>query len=254
MFPAPSPNSQAIFNSMQGGLATPGTLDFQRTAMNVAARSKGENSNPHNQPMGPTPQGINKQDYQPAQQAQMGHQDPFSHPDRDAVNSLYMLAHTGNRNANQFAVPNQPPPPSNMPQAQRSGGPQNDTSPTIGRGAKQSMGSVDSSMAGFDDKGDYGSDGSMDQKPPVRAKGGKKAAANKSTPINGRRKAEDSAGKGPANKRAKSNSAHSMDMGDMGDMGPDDSDDDMNNDMELNANGKKMTDEEKRKNFLERNR
>lgn len=55
MFPAPSPNSQALFNSIQSGGATPGTLDFHRSAMAAAARSK-EHTNTQN--MGPTGQGI----------------------------------------------------------------------------------------------------------------------------------------------------------------------------------------------------
>ncbi|KMQ81444.1 bzip transcription factor, partial [Lasius niger] len=38
MFPAPSPNSQALFAQLAGGGATPSTLDFHRTALSAAAK------------------------------------------------------------------------------------------------------------------------------------------------------------------------------------------------------------------------
>lgn len=76
MFPAPSPNSQAIFNSLQSGGATPGTLDFHRTAMNAAARSK------------PFPATSNPQD-----QGQNGNMD--AQHDAEAANGLFMLAKGG---------------------------------------------------------------------------------------------------------------------------------------------------------------
>merc|ERR1711939_875884 len=41
MFPAPSPNSQALFNSLQSGGATPGTLDFYRTSLGAKAAQSG---------------------------------------------------------------------------------------------------------------------------------------------------------------------------------------------------------------------
>ncbi|KAK5070572.1 Transcription factor [Lithohypha guttulata] len=86
MFPAPSPNSQAIFNSLQSGGATPGTLDFHRTAMNAAARNKFPNtSNPQEQP------------------GQNGNMDA-QHDATDAANGLFMLAKGGQ--ANQFAPNN----------------------------------------------------------------------------------------------------------------------------------------------------
>ena len=45
MFPQPSPNSQALYNSLQSGGATPGTLDFHRTAMHARAHSQANNFN-----------------------------------------------------------------------------------------------------------------------------------------------------------------------------------------------------------------
>ena len=69
------------------------------------------------------------------------------------------------------------------------------------------------------------------------------------THTNGRK--ADAAAKG--NKKAKGNNGHSMSMV----MSPEPQMSEEEQDMtkeEYNANGKKMTDEEKRKNFLERNR
>jgi len=259
MFPAPSPNSQAIYSSLQSGGATPGTLDFHRTAMNAAARSKVESTN-NSQNMGSTAQGINKQDYQPAQQQHHGPQDPFgSHPESDAVNSLYMLAQTSSRNTNQFAVPNQPAQTNIQHMQHRLGNHSQDTSPVDQHG-KGSIGSLSGSGAGMSEIGDYdGSDGSPEQKPTIRTRG-KRGSASKAAPTaNGRRKAEETPSKGPANKKSKGNNGAAVTAMPM-DMSPpgDDSDDDgsLKDDLgEHSSNGnKKMTDEEKRKNFLERNR
>jgi ATF/CREB family transcription factor len=94
MFPAPSPNSQALFNSLQSGGATPGTLDFHRTAINAAARNKNNQfANTSN------PQELLPQTNMDAQ-----------HDATDAANGLFMLAKGGQTN-NQFAVPNQAPNP-----------------------------------------------------------------------------------------------------------------------------------------------
>lgn len=64
---------------------------------------------------------------------------------------------------------------------------------------------------------------------------------------NGRVKNETSS-KGPAGKKSKGSNGHAMEPEPQSEEEPDMSKD------EYNANGKKMTDEEKRKNFLERNR
>jgi len=241
MFPAPSPSSQAIFNSIQGGLATPGTLDFHRTALNAAARSKVD-TNTQTQPQS-QPQGAPKAEFsQPGPPASMTAPDPFgNHPDRDAVNSLYMLAQTGNRNANQFAVP--PPPQSlhNHAQQARMHPPSHDTSPSSQRGGRPSNAGQDGSP--FDHSG-------SDDKAGVKGRG-KKNSVGKVT-ANGRRKAEDTPAKGPANKKAKNIAgppAYMMDDDeDMLD------DDDIKDEPDQMIGGRKMTDEEKRKNFLERNR
>lgn len=247
MFPAPSPNTQAIFN-LQGGGATPGTLEFQRTAMNAAARSKpGVNSDTKNTSMPQQPEPK----YQPAQQAQpAGRQDSYAaHPDSEAVNSLYMLAHTGTRQAsnantnNQFAVPGQSS--QTAAQMQRMQNQQQD----MHTRNKQSV----SSMNSTGDGNEYDEDDSPEQKPSTRSAKGKKGSGSKGTQnANGRRKADDTPSKQPAaKKRRGNNSMPEMDLeddsDDMGSIKDEDGD-------QIHANGRKMTDEEKRKNFLERNR
>ncbi|KAH0845907.1 hypothetical protein AYO21_07006 [Fonsecaea monophora] len=95
MFPVPSPNSQALFNSLQSGGATPGTLDFHRTAINAAARNKNN-------------QFANTSNPQDTSTSTMD----SVHDATDAANGLFMLAKGGQAN-NQFAVPN----PTSVPTA-----------------------------------------------------------------------------------------------------------------------------------------
>ena len=207
MFPAPSPNSQALFNSLQSGGATPGTLDFHRTAMNAAARNKnnqfGNTSNP--------------------QENSNSNMDS-AHDATDAANGLFMLAKGGQANS-QFAVPNQVP--ASNTQDQKQNGTANGESP----------------------------ESQEDSKPATRGGRGKKAAPKVELPSN-RRKSE--ATPKASNKRAKGNSGAALvDPA----LDPQDDDDDSDEDMDdmdkaptHHPNGKKMTDEEKRRNFLERNR
>jgi ATF/CREB family transcription factor len=194
MFPAPSPNSQALFNSLQSGGATPGTLDFHRTAMNAAARNKNNQFNTSN------PQESSNMD--------------ATHDATDAANGLFMLAKGGQTN-NQFAAANQPSTNGHEKHGE----------------ASNSPGSPD------------------DSKPASRGGRGKKAKPEPAS----RRKSETTA-KG-SNKKAKSNSgAAIVDPA----LDPHDEDEEMEDeDMDepmTHPNGKKMTDEEKRRNFLERNR
>lgn len=210
MFPAPSPNSQALFQQLQSGGATPGTLDFHRTAMNAAARSK------NTQFTGTSnPQESNNMDNQ--------------HDATDAANGLFMLAKGAQANG-QFAVPNQ-----SAQQMQTRSSDRRDT------------GSADGSANG--DAAD-----SPEGTPTTRR--GKKGAA-KTEPANNRRKSEAS-NKG-SNKRAKGNNgAPNVDpaLDPHKDDDDDEDIDDMDDDGDMpHPQGKsKMTDEEKRRNFLERNR
>ena len=259
MFPAPSPNSQAMFNSLQSGGATPSTLDFHRTAMNARAASQINNNYNNNTSNAQTSQAQDqnnsaandsKQLQAPTSQPQ-GQSDIFGQGDaNDAANGLYMLAQAnGARNSSQqFAMPQQPT--QNM---SHMGNPMNqqvhDTTPqSATRGSnKASIGSI-STGRGMSEGGEFSESGNSEQtKPPPKSKG-KKGSAGKNQ-ANGRRKAEETPSKQPANKRLKSNN----DMNDL-EMGMDDSDDDGGSVKQEHENGRKMTDEEKRKNFLERNR
>ena len=239
MFPAPSPNSQAIFNSLQSGGATPSTLDFHQTALNAAAARKD-----HKGPNGNT---LQPQD----QRAPVATMDQSQHD--EAASGLYLLAQATNnaQNTNQFAMPTAPANTTTNNQGQST-----ETSPNIAkrnvRNANGSIGgSISESARGMSELSNEHSD-SADQKPSTRNRGKRASAGKTGGASNGRRKAEDSATKSSASKKQKQNNNVNIDMDGM------DSDDDpsqMNpNQDQYHENGKKMTDEEKRKNFLERNR
>jgi ATF/CREB family transcription factor len=256
MFPAPSPNSQALFNSLQSGGATPSTLDFYRTSLGAKAATQGSSFAPTSQPTDPNlqqnmdrSQQQQQQQQQPAPQQQQQDQFNQQHADADAVNGLYMLAQAntgGMRNGNQFAVPNQSI-QTNMPTMQ-SGSQSQDTSPVSKRNPKNSIGSM--SMSGQTDGFSDSAASEQATKPTTRSRG-KKAAGGKA---NNRRKADDTPAKAPASKRAKANNGSSSSaMQDMM-MSDDDDGQDQSEMIDTHPNGKKMTDEEKRKNFLERNR
>ncbi|MCJ1481419.1 hypothetical protein MMC06_001577 [Schaereria dolodes] len=248
MFPAPSPNSQALFGHLASGGATPSTIDFHRTAMNAAASRKLEGPNALN--------GAKSQPLQQrAQVANMDHssqqaQQHFGQHDNDAANGLFLLAQAGNetQSNNQFAIPNQPV--HGLPMQNPSQAPSPVTAKRPARNANGSMeGSLSGSVRGVSEMSGEMSDGADMAKPNTRAKG-KRASAGKGA-ANGRRKAEDAPTKQPAAKKAKNNvmSAPPMSLDGM------ESDEEQNiKEEQYHENGKKMTDEEKRKNFLERNR
>ncbi|KAI4224841.1 MAG: hypothetical protein L6R36_004361 [Xanthoria steineri] len=241
MFPAPSPNSQAIFNQLQSAGATPGTLDFHRTAMNAAAAS-----NNHKAPNGTTSQAQD-------QRAPVAPMDQ-SHHDSEAASGLYLLAQATNnaQSNNQFAMPTAPANEMRNNQAQST-----ETSTSMakraGRNANGSIGgSMSGSVRGQSDMSNEHSD-SADQKPTTRNRGKRTSTAKSGGAANGRRKAEEPASKPSGAKKQKQAQTLNMNI----DMDGMDSDDNNNIDQsqdQYHENGKKMTDEEKRKNFLERNR
>ncbi|CAG9943533.1 unnamed protein product [Clonostachys rosea f. rosea IK726] len=240
MFPAPSPNSSAFIAQLASGGATPSTLDFHRTAMSAAAKRESTNGNPQIQqaPQVATtqPQDLTngiavepKTEPKPAS-------GPFDPHDNDAANGLFMLAQgrNGAQNPNQFGVsagaPGQGHPVTapqvdiNPPKMNMNGGMVN----AVGRGVSE---------------GSNMSDESEQPKPNTRGKGKKNPP-----PVNGRRKADEVPAKAPPNKKSKPNNSLPPDDS----LSAEPSDDDMGDD---NSGAKgKMTDEEKRKNFLERNR
>jgi ATF/CREB family transcription factor len=244
MFPAPSPNSQALFNSLQSatGVATPSTVDFFRTSIGAKAAQQASNYAPTSQPTDPNLQQTMNRSQQDQQQEQYGQQ----HADQDAVNGLYMLTQASSMRGNGFPVGGQQSIQTSMAPSQ-SGTHSQDTSPVNKRASKNSIGNMSISNATDEFSG---SDQSEPQKPTTRSRG-KKAAGGKAA--GNRRKAEDTPAKTPANKRSKGNSGISNSSAQ--DMMMSDDDEVDNSPMaDTHPNGKKMTDEEKRKNFLERNR
>ena len=251
MFPAPSPNSQALYQQLAGGGATPNTLDFHRTAMSAAAARKTDNQNTLN---GANPQQQDSRaqaanmDQAPQQQVPQQH---FGQHDNDAANGLFLLAQATNESQpnNQFAVPTQTA--QGMAASNQTQG-----SPSLAKKAARNAtgsigGSISGSARGMSELSNDVSEG--ESKPNTRNKG-KRTSTGKGV-ANGRRKADEAPTKQPAPKKARaSNGAAISNMNDM-DMDGMDSDDgpDMKED-QYHENGKKMTDEEKRKNFLERNR
>ncbi|KAL2126808.1 hypothetical protein VTI74DRAFT_193 [Chaetomium olivicolor] len=252
MFPAPSPNSQALFAQIAGPSATPGTIDFHRTALSAAA-AKREQAQSQQQPpaVAPTsqPQEV-ANDVQPPKTESKGPAGPFDPHDNDAANGLFMLAQ-GRNTAQPPAVQQYPvvPPAQVQPHpaasAAQSMQPVN-TSPQM-NGAPSATGS---SVRGVSEVS-AGSDESEAARPNTRARGKRNS---QSAATNSRRKAEEPAAKAPANKKSKTNGGGAASVSG--------NDADHSDDEREHKGGKedgggsksKMTDEEKRRNFLERNR
>lgn len=241
MFPAPSPNSQALYQQLANGGTTPSTLDFHRTAMSAAAARKGNslgvdgtNSQSEEQqaPVAPMDQ-LNLQRRQ-------SQQPTFGQHDNDAANGLFLLAQAGNgTQANtQFAVPT--PTHRNMVNNRS-----HENSPDMAKAARNngSIGGQSEISGDVSDSGDQG-------KLTTRNKGKRTTNGKSASVSNGRRKAEDTPGKQMSSKKQKMNTPNMMDIDGM------DSEEEPPNikEEQYHADGKKMTDEEKRKNFLERNR
>jgi ATF/CREB family transcription factor len=244
MFPAPSPNSQALFAQLASGGATPSTLDFHRTAISAAAKREQTNGGqaPTSQAAQPAtsqaPEGINGAAPVPTAADSKPASGPFDTHDNDAANGLFMLAQgrSAQNGNSQFAATSgaasHAHPAPVVPQSMN-------TSPQM---ASVNGGSVGSTRGVSE--GSNMSDESDQQRPNTRGKGKRGQPAT-----NGRRKAEEPPAKAPPSKKAKTVMNGSMN----GDMDQFSDDDDMK--MLDDGNGKiKMTDEEKRKNFLERNR
>ncbi|EAS32674.3 bZIP transcription factor [Coccidioides immitis RS] len=228
MFPAPSPGGTSMLQLQSGG-ATPSTLEFHRTALN-AARKNGAGA--------PT---SNPQDPELLQQAanmeipKTGPPiDPFTHPDAtDAANGLYMLAKGGQ--ADNVPYPH----PGSQPGSEARGAYSRNNTPLNGGIGIARNGDVTDPQLNGD-----ASDGAMEQSKANGRNKGKKPAAKASTAANGRRKAEDTK-QGPNKKAKGANGA--VDKTQEEDVKPSQGEG-------STSNPKKMTDDEKRKNFLERNR
>ncbi|KAK3301312.1 Aft1 HRA domain-containing protein [Chaetomium fimeti] len=258
MFPVPSPNSQAIFAQLAGGpSATPGTIDFHRTAVSAAA-AKREQSQAQQQPppAAPTSQpqeaGNGTQAPKAETKAPTG---PFDPHDNDAANGLFLLAQGRNTTQppaiQQYAAvpPAQVQTHATITAAPVPGVTAANTSPQM-NGAPSLTGSSARGVS----EASARSDESEVARPNTRARGKRNSGG---AAAGSRRKAEDTQAKANnhASKKQKTNtggasvSSHDHDMDHS-----DDDDHDKSDKEDGNGSKSKMTDEEKRKNFLERNR
>lgn len=251
MFPAPSPTTQALYQQLASGGATPGTIDFHRTAMSAAAARKNGANGAISQPQ-ESRVPVAPMDHPSQQQAQ---QQAFGQHDNDAANGLFLLAQAGN---DQFAIPNPPiAGGTNTNQSRPQESPPS-LGKRIGRNANGSIGgSLSGSARARSEMSGEISD-NADQVAPTTRTRSKRGSAVKGTGAgNGRRKAEETPSKQPPAKKAKTsngNSSLNLDMT-MDGMESEDEEPTLNmKEEQYHENGKKMTDEEKRKNFLERNR
>ncbi|KAH8723362.1 Aft1 HRA domain-containing protein [Phaeosphaeriaceae sp. PMI808] len=244
MFPAPSPNTQAIFN-LQGTGITPGTGDFQAAALRAATQANLKvptTGAPTSQPEGAAA-GMDRQNnfQQPQSQQQRSQNDPYANHDvSSAANDLLSFASqngSARNNQPQFSMP---------PQQQNVHAGHMPVQPVVQHNhvRRDTKGSINSMQSVG--TGDFSDSGSDQGKTTTRSRA-KKGAANGKQAAGSKRKNDE-----PAKGSRKKSAAASMDDEMM--MEPD-SDDDMNiKDEDTHKDGRKMTDEEKRKNFLERNR
>jgi ATF/CREB family transcription factor len=242
MFPAPSPNTQAIFNLQSAGV-TPGTGDFQAAAMRAAAQINHKipaTAGPTSQPEGVTAGMDRQNNFQQPQQPRSQNDLYANHDVSSAANDLLSFASQNGSARNGQPQFSMPPQQQSMNAGHMPVQPINHNN-HVRRDTKGSINSMQSA-----ETGDFSESGSEQAKTATRSRA-KKGAANGKQAAGSKRKADD----GPKGSRKKSIAAPSMDD-DM--MGPD-SDEDMDiKDEETHKDGRKMTDEEKRKNFLERNR
>lgn len=252
MFPVPSPSPASfLFTS-----TTPSTMEFQKTALSAASALRKQHPPPTlsaipppllNKPEfsvpAPDAREHNTSAAKPRQLSSAFDTDPAHH----AANGLYMLAQAHQQNdqysANSVNAPGNMGIVSGQPNLNSA---HNDTSPNSKKRAMvtntsmtraagtismpvnvRGVSEMSEDMPSDSDDSDDGKRGSVD------GKGGKRGAAR------GRKNDPKS------NKRTKVSQSQGSANG---------SGDDLDNENQLNENGKKMTDEEKRKNFLERNR
>jgi ATF/CREB family transcription factor len=237
MFPEPSPNS-ALFGHIAGAGATPGAIDFHRAAMSAA--QKRDIAQPQLNITSQPQELVNGMDTKPTTAGQFD-----QHDANDAANGLFLLAQarSGPQPTSHYAMAPQMPVQHAHPAPNMQMGVQSvETSPRMANGNNQN-GSI--STASGRGVSEMSSENEAQPRPNTRGKGKR---GNSSAQTNGRRKADETPTKAPPTKKSKANNGNAMppDAESEGEL-------DLSKD-EYNANGKKMTDEEKRKNFLERNR
>lgn len=245
MFPAPSPNTQALFN-LNSGLATPSTAEFQQSALRAAQQANQSKypptsaPAPHSQPetSASMSQPAGFPTSQPGQPAR-GQADSYNHDVSNAANDLLSFATqtSSTRNGMPYTMPNQ--------SAQANSMGHMPVQPVdADRSRRNTKGSINSinSLAGSADTAEFSESGQSEQKTTTRSRTRKAATTNGNTKAAAKRKADEPA---KGNNRKKANTGASLNGME------DDSEEETSPKPEDN---KKMTDEEKRKNFLERNR
>lgn len=269
MFPAPSPNSAALFASLGSGTGTPTTIDFHRTALSAAAKRSEQNSQAAHSQSAVTSSAqeladaasVTKVEPKPAS-------GPFDPHDNDAANGLFLLAQ-GSRNSSTSAaatttapaVEPPPPPAATHPAATIKGRPAFSASPeatvaTVAtvNGSSAVNGAASDAGSGISEEADHNQPSS---RPNTRARGkrnstaaglanGRGAAAGSSKTAEDRRSPPKKKAKGAAQAPPANNEEE--DESESEEEAP------REKNTESSTNNKKMTDEEKRKNFLERNR
>ncbi|KAF2273088.1 uncharacterized protein EI97DRAFT_461346 [Westerdykella ornata] len=240
MFPAPSPNTQAMFSlQSQSGVATPNTADFHQSALRASQMNQHKfppTSAPTSQPDTAAASVQSSQNFQQGQgSSERSQPDPYANHDvSTAANDLISFATQNGaaRNGVQpFTLPNQPTQVNNLGHM-----PVQPVSRDPGR-----RGTVDSAISA--DTADFSEEsGQSEQKTTTRSRA-KKGASNGKLAAGTKRKADEP---------AKSNSRRKTNNGAASNNSVNDSEEERTSPKQEDT--KKMTDEEKRKNFLERNR
>ncbi|KKA28539.1 hypothetical protein TD95_002246 [Thielaviopsis punctulata] len=249
IFP-PSPSAGSLFASFPGGASTPTTADFHRTALSAATKQREQQQKLHmtvtSEPRDTNIPAIVKPNERAPETKASGNSNLNHDPHaNDAVNGLFMLAQGRSVSQSQSLPPNSmshPPAPASAARTAASALPlvHGTPLPNAPTTSVQSNRTVEPTPL------PNSRPRSPDNKAAASAKGKRASTSSKST-ISTKRKNDSPPAKTP--KKAKgvnSNGSEEDDEaeneGDAGVEGADGEDD------------KKMTDSEKRKNFLERNR
>lgn len=275
IFASPSSAIFQFVGSVGSGGATPGTMEFHKTAIAAARKSQPPLNTSHQISVKPEENSSNPNNEH--EQKSRQHPDPYhgSDPAHNAASGLFLLAQAQHQQGDTtttgpgYQGSNQLPPG----MSGSNGGSIDNSSPSLAKRAvvnsannvamntainrSVSGGSMANSVRGMsemsDDFSDSGGEGEMQN--PNTNSGSRNTRARKGKgpgSTTGRRKAEDQSpggGRSQQNKKSKGNQGQSVSGG------SDDGNDGMDmDDNQTGKDGKKMTDEEKRKNFLERNR
>ncbi|RKF58965.1 putative bzip transcription factor [Erysiphe neolycopersici] len=228
MFPELVANPPSIYNSVTSGAPTPSTIEFHRAAINAQKRNQSQQqSNSTSQPQ----EHVKVIDVKPVS---------CNFDDANAAASgLFLLAQSreSSQSNNQYSVTNNQLPIHAHPVIKKN---DKDVKSTENSPVLQHRKGLSKSNSS---RGEDSASENDVNKSQLRDQG------KKSSPTStGRRKASELSSKAPSTKKTKINNGTSQILENPL------SEDETGNNSEHGTDGKKMTDEEKRKNFLERNR